>query len=362
MAIPAPLPVRSAQGDYVVHFAPSVEDAVAATLADPPSAIVVDRRVAGLHAAALAPLLAARPTLQLDATEETKTLQGVEQVARFFQDAGMDRKSRVLAIGGGIIQDLVTFTAHGYYRGVAWTFLPTTLLAMSDSCIGAKCGINLGAFKNQLGVFQSPAGVTIAPAFLDTLDERDVASGHGEILKLMLTGSAEAFGRYEAALAEGGLRTTRLADLVRESLDVKRGVIEEDEYETGLRQILNYGHTFGHALEAATDHAVPHGLAVAWGIDVINFLAVRRGWLDPAWAARVRTLIAGHLTCPVPGVLDVEALMKAVRRDKKAAAGSITLAIMAEPGRLTRHTVPLDAALTADLQAYLAEADVFPRG
>lgn len=360
--VPADLPIRSAQGDYVARFAPGVAAAASAALADPPTAIVADARVVSLYQDALAPLLAARPTLLLDATEEIKTLAGVEQVALHLQAAGADRRARVLAIGGGIIQDVVTFTAHAYYRGIAWTFLPTTLLAMSDSCIGAKCGINLGAFKNQLGVFQSPAGVTLATAFVDTLEARDLASGHGEILKLMLTGSAAHLARYEAALDADGLRTPALAALVRESLDVKRGVIEEDEYEAGLRQILNYGHTFGHALEAGTRHAVPHGLAVAWGIDVVNFLAVRRGLLDPAWAERVRGLIARHLAPHVPAGAHhatLDHLMAAVRRDKKAAAGSVTLAVMREPGRLERVPTPLDDRLAADLAAYLERHDVF---
>lgn len=358
----ADLPIRSAQGDYVACFAPGVAAAVEAVLAAPPTAIVADRHVVSLYADALAPLLAACPTLMLDATEETKTLAGVERVALHLQAAGADRRSSVLAIGGGIIQDVVTFTAHAYYRGIAWTFLPTTLLAMSDSCIGAKCGINLGEFKNQLGVFQSPAGVTIATAFVDTLEARDLASGHGEILKLMLTGSEAHLARYEAALDAGGLRTPVLAGLVRESLEVKRGVIEEDEYESGLRQILNYGHTFGHALEAGTRHAVPHGLAVAWGIDVVNFLAARRGLLDPAWAERVRALIARHLAGHVPAgahQASVALLMAGVRRDKKSAAGSVTLALMREPGRLERVPTPIDDRLAADLTAYLDGHDVF---
>lgn len=346
--------IRSAQGDYAVQFVDRLDQAVAALSAQLPAAIVIDRRVAELHGPALAPLLERVPTLRLEATEANKTLAGVEACLSFCQAHGLHRRSRLLAIGGGIIQDIVAFSAHAYYRGIDWTFLPSTLLAMSDSCIGAKCGLNLGAFKNQLGVFHAPRQVVICPALLDTLDPADVASGYGEILKLMLTGSREHFERLQEAVATGGLRNPSLLALIRASLDVKRGVIEEDEFESGLRQILNYGHTFGHALEAATAHAVPHGLAVAWGIRLVNDLAARRGWLAAADAQLVDRFVADHLIAELPCSVSAEALIEGVKRDKKAAAGAVTLAVLREPGRLERLSVPIDAALQREVEAFLA--------
>lgn len=349
------LVIHSAQGDYAARFLSTLDAAIAAALAAEPAAVVCDRRVAELHREALAPIRDGVPTLLLDATEENKTLQGVEACARFLQRHGLHRRSRVLAIGGGIIQDLVAFSAHTYYRGIEWCFLPTTLLAMSDSCIGAKCGINLGAYKNQLGVFHAPRAVWICPAWLDTLSDADVASGYGEILKLLLTGSREGFERLERAVAAGGLRNEALLGLIRESLEVKRGVIEADEFETGLRQILNYGHTFGHALEAATAHAVPHGLAVAWGLDLVNDLAVRRGWLAADEARRVRDFVARHLPVVLPRPVEAAELLEGVRRDKKAAAGQVTLAVMRAPGKLERLPVAIDAQLERDVAAFLSQ-------
>lgn len=355
------LPVRSAQGDYAVGFPSSLSDAIAPFLVKPPTVAVVDARVAQLHQEPLHTLLDVIPHLLMDAHEDTKTLTGVERCLRFFQAQGCTRGSEVLAIGGGIVQDLCTFSAHIYYRGIRWRFLPTTLLSMSDSCIGAKCGINLGAFKNQLGAFHSPTSVVICTSFLSTLEDRDIASGYGEILKLALTGDTDHFRQLELAVEEGGLRNGHLPSLLRAALDTKRAVIEADEYETGLRQILNYGHTFGHALEAATDHAVPHGLAVAWGMDVINHIAHRRGLLAAPEHHRIRTFIHTHLAIPHPRPIAADALLTAVRRDKKAAQGWVTLAILREPGRLERIPTAIDHQLEEDLQDYLDHHDVFRR-
>ncbi len=358
-APPEPIRIRSAGGDYAVEFVASVGDVPAAVRAGE-SLAVIDRRVAELHGAALASLTGAVPTRLVDATEEEKTLAGVERLLRWMQAQNATKRTTLIAVGGGIVQDLVTFAAHVYYRGIAWRLVPTTLLSMADSCIGAKCGINLGSFKNQVGAFHSPSKVVIASAFVDTLDDRDVASGHGEILKLMLTGSEAQFAAFARDVASAGLRTPRLAEWIGESLRVKKRVIEEDEYETDLRRILNYGHTFGHALEALTEHAVPHGLAVAWGIDLVNFLAWKRGMLDRGTFDAVHDFVARHLRCPKPAIA-AAALIAAARRDKKVAGGQVSLALLERPGSLRIVPTPFDAALDAHVAEYLDAHDVFDR-
>lgn len=351
--------VRSAQGDYQVHFRDSLSLVVQALLKEPPKVLVADARVVDLYREQLSPLLSAVPHLLLEATEENKTLAGVECCVRFLQSQGCNRTSTLLAIGGGIIQDICSFSAHIYYRGIRWSFLPTTLLSMCDSCIGAKCSINLGAFKNQLGAFQSPSSITICTDFLDTLADREIASGYGEMLKLMLTSSEASFDRMSSAVTQGGMRNPNLPALLREALNIKRKIIEADEYDLGLRQTLNYGHTFGHALEAVTEHAVPHGLAVAWGMDLVNHIAERRGLLAPRHRRVITDFIQKHL----PGIefrpLRADELLDGVKRDKKASVGTVTLAVLREPGRLERMPTPMDDRLRADLEDYLDHQDVF---
>ena len=253
--------------------------------------MIVDERIAALYGDAFA-AFADAPRHVLAATEAEKTLQGVERALLALQAAGGDKRTTIVAIGGGITQDVATLSAHLWYRGVPYVYVPTTLLAMADSCIGAKCAVNLGAFKNQLGTFASPQRVLVCERFIDTLADDDVRSGYGEIVKLAIVDSAAAFAAVRADVTAGGFRGPALSGHVRASLETKRRIIEPDEHERDLRRILNFGHTFGHALEAVTNNAVPHGIAVAWGIDVANFVAWRRGLLARAVYDEVHAFIA----------------------------------------------------------------------
>ncbi len=276
------------------------------------------------------------------------------RVATWLQSMQATRQAVVVAIGGGIIQDIVSFTTHVYYRGISWIFVPTTLLSMSDSCIGAKCCLNHEGFKNQLGVFWAAQRVLLTPEFLRTLGDPEVASGYGEILKLHLTDSMASFRSLGRVLAEGGLRNPSLLDLLHRSLWVKKGIIEIDEYEKDLRRILNYGHTFGHALEKLTEHAVPHGLAVAWGLDLINFLAWKRGALGEAAFLEIHAFVTTWLHCgPLEG-LDAGDLIAAARRDKKVLDGQLVLAMLHEEGGLKIVRVAFDGALEQAIASFLA--------
>lgn len=358
-SLPEPIAIASAQGAYRVDFFPSVRDALAATAEIEDSVFLVDQNVLNLYRKEMAPVLDGRRHLPLSATEEEKTIEGVTRVVNWLQANDCTKRSTVIAVGGGIIQDIATFSSHIYYRGIPWVFLPTTLLAMSDSCIGAKCGINLNEFKNQLGVFQSPSRVIIASSFIDTLSERDVASGHGEILKLLLTGTPGGLDKLYHILQQDGLRTTRLPELIHASLDVKKEVIEKDEYESDLRRILNYGHTFGHALESLTTHEVPHGLAVAWGIDVVNHIAVERGLLDYATFERIHSFIGDYLPFRYSRRITASELIAASKRDKKAGGGTVNLILLRDLGKLAIVNVRFDLELERQLTDYLEKHDVF---
>lgn len=351
--------IHSTQGDYPVQFLDSLHELVQAQLENPATVLILDARVMELYREQLSPLLTAFPFLSLEASEANKTLAGVELCARFFQASGCSRSSTVVAIGGGIIQDICALSAHIYYRGISWSFLPTTLLSMVDSCIGAKCGVNLGAFKNQLGAFHSPSHVKICPAFLDTLEESDVASGYGELLKLMITSSEHRFNELARIVKEGGLRNLQVPLLIRQGLEIKRAIIEQDEYDLGLRLTLNYGHTFGHALEAVTEHALPHGLAVAWGMDLVNHLAEKRGLLAPLCRERITKFIRDCLPAVKLPPLQANNLLEGLKRDKKASGGNISLVFLRAFGHLERIAVPLDERLKSEIEDYLCHRNVF---
>jgi 3-dehydroquinate synthase len=295
------------------------------------------------------------------ATEDEKTLAGVERFLDFLQANNATRRSHVIAVGGGVIQDIATFAAHVYYRGIPWTYLPTTLLGMADSCIGAKCGINLNAYKNQLGVFQSPSRVVICDEFLTTLPDDDLRSGYGEIIKLLLTGFEAQYDEFAGEIDANGFRNPRIAHFIRESLGVKKGIVEQDEYEHDLRRILNYGHTFCHALETITHHGVPHGLAVAWGVDLANYVSMRKGMLAPAAYERIHAFVARHFSARLDAVYDAAMILDGMKRDKKAAAGNVTLILLERPGRLRIVNTPLDSELEGYMTGYLRTQNVFSR-
>ncbi len=165
--------IRSGQGDYSVEFHDEIASIVERLVEHRNAVLLVDRKVAALYPQELAPALDL-PTLLVDATEEEKSLAGATRVLTFLQQNDCVRDTTVVAIGGGITQDIAAFCSRMYYRGIPWVYVPTTLLAMSDSCIGAKCAVNFGEYKNQLGFFYAPFVVHVCPSFLRTLPDQDV--------------------------------------------------------------------------------------------------------------------------------------------------------------------------------------------
>lgn len=353
----SPLHIHSLQWDYDVEFT----ETIAAVRDIDDAYIVCDENVALLHAAALEPLLTSRSSYIVPATEETKSFAGVGRLVDWLIEQRAVRSSTIIAIGGGCIQDLVSFTAHLYYRGINWVFLPTTVLSQSDSCIGAKSGINVLPYKNPLGVMHSPRRIIITTEFLSTLPDVEVASGYGEIVKLSVISSRHFLPLLESALADGGIRNPRLLELTRASLAAKQEIIEIDEYETDLRRILNYGHSFGHALEAISGHQVPHGLGVLWGIDVINWLGVRWGITSADDAATLAAIIREHFDYTLPVTPTADALIDMVARDKKVANGLMHLAVLVKPGELAIVPKPLDDELRTLVSEYLETDYVFRR-
>ena len=199
----------------------------------------------------------------IEAIEEKKCIETVLDVCEKLMNFGFDKGSTLVVIGGGIVQDIGAYTAKTFRRGVNWVFYPTTLLSQCDSCIGGKTALNFKKYKNQLALFSAPNEVIIDVKFLETLSDRDVASGHGEIVKLFLTGGQYYIDNFD---------NYTLLEKIYHSLVIKKAVVECDEFEKLERKSLNYGHSFGHVIETLTDYEIPHGEAVMLGIEVINRL------------------------------------------------------------------------------------------
>ena len=287
------------------------------------------------------------------AGEGSKTFETVEAICRAAARERFDRKSCFVAIGGGVTGDMTGFAAAIYMRGVDFIQIPTTLLAMVDSSVGGKTGVDLPEGKNLIGAFHQPRRVLIDPDFLSTLPEREIRCGLAEIIKTGVILDAELFASLEEEPASltGRIDPVRYAKIIRRCCELKAGVVAADERESGLRAILNYGHTFGHAVEARSGFSISHGEGVAIGMSAAAELAVARGRLTRAEAERQRRLLeAVGLPVKLPREYPVPAVLEAMTRDKKNAGGRIRVVLPEGIGRagvVTPEVSELAAALEA---------------
>lgn len=353
--VPEGLVIRSHKGPYRVSFDDGLLGDVGRLL-EGEAHVLVDSNVARLYAGPLGKVLEHPWTQVVEATEENKSIERiVPLIERLVADAA--RRDHVLvAIGGGIVQDITCFIASTLLRGMRWKFVPTTLLAQADSCIGSKSSINLGATKNILGTFNPPSEVVICTAFLDTLRAEDVRSGIGEILKVHAIEGTAAFDRvsadYEALLHDRAV----LLRYIRDALAIKQRYIEEDEFDRGVRNIFNYGHSFGHAIESATDYGVPHGIGVTIGMDVANRIAVLRRELPEAQFRRMHPVLRRNYREYAATEIPFERMVSALLKDKKNTSSRLVLILpQGEDARVQRVEVAPDEAFRAQCRRALAE-------
>jgi len=271
--------------------------------------------------------------------ERFKTRRTLERVYDAFLEARLGRDGLVLALGGGVVGDLAGFAAASWMRGVDWVGMPTTLLAMVDSSIGGKVGINHARAKNLIGAIHQPRAVVIDPAFLATLPARQLRSGGYEILKCAVLGDDalfESLRRAPRGLA--GWAPPELDNAIGTACRIKAEVVEKDERESRLRMVLNLGHTIGHALEAVTRYSrYTHGEAVGWGLVGASWIARRRGLL-PAPDYDAIAAAVDHIG-PRPRMSDLSParLLEAIAHDKKARAGRVPFVLPAGIGRVVIH-------------------------
>lgn len=348
------LQIQSYNGAYDVRFRQGVAEAAADIPRDRPLHIIIDPRVADLHAAGLADLLgAARSVQKVEALEDNKSLEVVPQLVKRLADAGIRRDHLLVGIGGGIIQDMTCFIASILFRGMDWALLPTTLLAQADSCIGSKSSINAAGTKNLVGNFYPPRTISIAAEFLGTLDPRDVRSGVGEMLKVHIIDGPASYDRIAAAYDKLFTDRAAMLDFIRASLLIKKRIIELDEFDRGPRNVMNYGHSFGHAIEAATDFAVPHGIAVTMGMDMANHVSRRMGRLKDADFARMHPALRKNYTGYENIAIPMPQLLDALSRDKKNVGNDLVLILPDAASHIEKVRVPANAAFQESCRDFL---------
>jgi 3-dehydroquinate synthase len=294
-------------------------------------AVVTDENLAAKQATALKAMFGDTPVLAVAPGEGAKSLTGLGRALDFLAEHKLDRGGVVFAVGGGVVGDLAGFAAAAWLRGVDFQQVPTTLLAMVDSSVGGKTGINIAAGKNLVGAFHQPRAVYISTDLLATLPAREFAAGMAEVIKYGLLGDAALLAQLERAPLT--VKSAELAAVIHRCCAIKAGIVQADERETakeGGRALLNLGHTFGHAIENVAGYGeYLHGEAVAIGLCAAARLSEKLGMVGAAEIARVEAVVAAHgLPTRLRAPLATGALREAMARDKKVRAGGLRFVVL----------------------------------
>jgi 3-dehydroquinate synthase len=299
----------------------------------------------------------------LAASEAAKSLDAIPQVIEALRERGANRQTTLIAIGGGVVQDIAGFVASVYMRGVPWNYFPTTLLAMADSCIGGKSSINVGPYKNLIGTFHPPAAVLIDPTLVSTLSDEMRISGLIEAAKICYCHGASKFQEYLAFDPDPTISGNKVEHLLACSLNAKKWFIEIDEFDKAERLLLNFGHTFGHAIESASHFRISHGVGVALGIQCAIELGNRVGRTYHA-GNRIHEL-EGHLRrllCALPNLsneikhLSVAGVVERFNADKKHGADFFTVILVANSGSVEIVRLPKDGGTLDAIRESIASA------
>lgn len=317
------------------------------------AALVTDSTVGPLHAAAVEESLGRAGfeciRVTIPGGEDHKTIQVIATIYDQLLQAAIERSTPLLALGGGVVGDMAGFAAATLLRGVPFVQMPTTLLSMVDASVGGKTGVNHPVGKNLIGAFHQPKAVLIDPATLKTLPARELRSGLAECIKHEIIRDAEGFGRLEQSISGAlALDIDYLGELVAHNVAIKARVVEADPFEKGERAHLNFGHTFGHAIENVSHYEYSHGECVALGMIAASRMAVRLGMFDQASVDRIVRVTAaaglptGGLTLPIDDVVG------AMIYDKKVKSGRIRFVLPTRIGAVTvRDDVPAEVVREA---------------
>jgi len=298
-------------------------------------------------------------TVLVEASEENKAFERLTPIFLELLEKGLKRDGVLIVIGGGVLQDIGCFIASVLFRGLRWELVPTTLLAQADSCIGSKSSINIGSYKNQIGTFYPPYRVLLTPQVLQTLPFDEIRSGLGEVIKLQLLNNKDGFEELMDDLnrLSSDTRFSIISKWVQRSMEVKKPYIEQDEYDRGVRNLLNYGHTFGHAFESASHYGIPHGIAVILGMLTATYLSSRLGLVATSYYEDLKQCISPWCHPYGDELLkaDREAIFKAIRQDKKNTSDSVNCILTRGAGRMEKIQVDFSSQLVPAVDNFINE-------
>jgi 3-dehydroquinate synthase len=345
--------IDSHKGSYAVKFSPfnSLKEYPLNSSSD---LIVIDRNLLKLYPDRFSEIEDFR-YLPIDASEKNKSLDKFPRYIQKLVDLNFKRNQKLIAFGGGIIQDITCFIASTIMRGVDWEFHPTTLLAQADSCIGSKSSINSGNIKNILGTFYPPKKINIDIGFLSSLEEKDVLSGIGEMIKVHAIAGKKSLKSISNSYENLFSNKAIMESFIMDSLKIKKNIIEQDEFDTGVRNVMNYGHSFGHAIESATNFYIPHGIAVTIGMDLANFVAFKLNRITESDFFEANKLLKKNYKLFLHTKISSSELITALEKDKKNTSDELRLILPNEHGDIEISSQRKGSVINNSIEKYLKE-------
>lgn len=333
------------RGLYHVYFIDDIEYSLAGLSEKKNIVFVIDENLASLFKDELSVIMSNCRYILIGCSEENKTINYAQEVIRDLIKVSIRKDDKLVAIGGGITQDIVAFISSVLFRGLDWKFYPTTLLAQCDSCIGSKSSINFDQYKNLIGTFNPPSEIFIYGGFLNTLTESEIRSGIGEMLHYYFTEginlAQEVSDKFDSLLTD----RTILSYFISNSLRIKKKIIEIDEFDTSIRHIFNYGHTFGHALEAITDYSIPHGQAISLGMDLANYISMKKKMITEDQFAEMHAILVKNIPPFQFTSENIIAYFNALAKDKKNKGLKLGSILTFGPGKVEKVFLDIDEKL-----------------
>lgn len=313
---------------------------------------IIDRKVEELYKNKINLSKSSVRVLRIDSSEDAKSMKNSITYINKLINLKVKRNDTLVAVGGGIIQDITAFVASILFRGLNWHFYPTTLLAQADSCIGSKSSINFGKYKNLIGTFCPPSKIFTDLQFLNTLTNQEIKSGIGEILHYYFTDGIDLAKQlsndYELVLKN----TSRLTYYIFNSLEIKKKIIEIDEFDTEIRHIFNYGHTFGHAIESITNYKIPHGQAITIGMDLANFISLKMGMLKLDSFLEMHAILQKNMPVFIFSENNIDDYLLALSKDKKNIGNQLGCILTRGPGKMKKEFISIDEELKMLILTY----------
>ena len=348
-----PLIINSYQGHYTAFFKEHAFESIFEIEKNNNLHFIIDGKVAKIYQKELIKILASNSVLSIRAKESSKSFEKFDKYINHFIHKEIKKTDIIVAIGGGIIQDIACFLASVILRGIEWHFYPTTLLSQADSCIGSKSSINVGGFKNLLGTFKPPNTIIIDINVLKTLNEKDMCSGIGEMLKVHVIDGQKSFNMiaddYDSILFNSKI----MAKYIYRALEIKKRFIEQDEFDKGIRNILNYGHSFGHSIESATNFLIPHGIAVSIGMDLANFISAKKGFSNLEMYNYMHPKLQKNFNEFKKVKISLKKFLSAINKDKKNVDNDLSLILPDKNWKLVKVKCKNDQVFQKECSNYL---------